>query len=272
MRFFDQNLESTVLQRASLEKDLRHGIANGELQLHYQPQWNSGGAIVGAEALVRWQSPSRGLVQPGDFISMAEETGLILPLGHSVMECACAQLASWAKDESTAHLTIAVNVSVRQFQQAGFETEILTLIESAHADPRKLKLELTESVLLTDVESVIAKMKMLNARGLTFSLDDFGTGYSSLSYLRSLPLSQLKIDRSFVNCLLDDSNCATIVRSIIALAQSFGLEVIAEGVETEEQRAVLDQLGCQTYQGYLLSKPLPVEDFLGFIRRHGCPK
>jgi diguanylate cyclase (GGDEF)-like protein/PAS domain S-box-containing protein len=261
MRFFDQKLEDAVFARVALEKDLRHGISNGELILHYQPQVNSAGGITGAEALVRWQHPRRGLVSPMEFIPLAEETGLILPLGRWVMQVACAQIAAWAKDEETAHLTLAVNVSALQLQQPDFVDEVLSLLARTGADPRKLKLELTESLLLSHIESTIAKMAALNARGLTFSLDDFGTGYSSLSYLRRLPLSQLKIDRSFVQDLLLDSNNAVIARTIIALANNLGLDVIAEGVETQEQLEQLKMDGCASFQGFLFGRPVPIEEF-----------
>jgi diguanylate cyclase (GGDEF)-like protein/PAS domain S-box-containing protein len=261
MRFFDQKLEDAVFARVSLEKDLRHGIANGELILHFQPQVNSEGGITGAEALVRWQHPRRGLVSPMEFIPLAEETGLILPLGRWVMEVACAQIAAWAEDEESAHLTLAVNVSALQFQQPDFVDEVLSLLARTGADPQKLKLELTESLLLSHIESTIAKMAALNAQGLTFSLDDFGTGYSSLSYLRRLPLSQLKIDRSFVQDLLLDSNNAVIARTIIALGQNLGLNVIAEGVETWEQLEQLKMDGCAAFQGYLFGRPVPIKEF-----------
>jgi EAL domain-containing protein (putative c-di-GMP-specific phosphodiesterase class I) len=261
MRFFDQDLEATVIARVSLEKELRHGIANGQLLLYYQPQVDNVGIITGAEALVRWQHPRLGLVSPGDFIPLAEETGLILPLGRWVMENACAQIATWARDEETAHLTLAVNVSARQFQQPEFVEEVLTLLARTHADPQKLTLELTESLLLSNVEFVIAKMTALNEKGLIFSLDDFGTGYSSLSYLRRLPLSQLKIDQSFVRDLLIDSDDAAVAATIIALSHSLRLAVIAEGVETWEQLEQLKIFGCGAFQGYLFGRPVPIEEF-----------
>lgn len=261
MRFFDQDLEATVIARVSLEKELRHGIANGQLLLYYQPQVDNVGIITGAEALVRWQHPRLGLVSPGDFIPLAEETGLILPLGRWVMENACAQIAAWARDEETAHLTLAVNVSARQFQQPEFVEEVLTLLARTHADPQKLTLELTESLLLSNVEFVIAKMTALNEKGLIFSLDDFGTGYSSLSYLRRLPLSQLKIDQSFVRDLLIDSDDAAVAATIIALSHSLRLAVIAEGVETWEQLEQLKIFGCGAFQGYLFGRPVPIEEF-----------
>jgi EAL domain-containing protein (putative c-di-GMP-specific phosphodiesterase class I) len=261
MRFFDQDLEAAVIARVSLEKDLRRGIAHGQLLLYYQPQVDSEGRITGAEALVRWQHPRLGLVAPGEFIPLAEETGLILPLGRWVMEKACAQIAAWAEREETAHLTLAVNVSARQFQQPKFVEEVLSLLARTHTDPRKLKLELTETVLLGNVDFIIASMTALNEQGLSFSLDDFGTGYSSLSYLRRLPLSQLKIDESFVRDLLIDSNDVAVAGTIIALAHSLGLAVIAEGVETREQLEQLKMYGCGAFQGYFFGRPVPIEEF-----------
>jgi diguanylate cyclase (GGDEF)-like protein/PAS domain S-box-containing protein len=265
MRFFDQDLEAAVLARVALEKDLSDGILNGELLLYYQPQVDSRGSITGAEALVRWQHPSRGLVYPDEFIPLAEETGLILPMGRWVMENACAQIAAWAKNEETAHLTVAVNVSARQFQQPEFVAEVLALLDRTHIDARKLKLELTESLLLSNVESVISKMAALNDRGLSFCLDDFGTGYSSLSYLRRLPLSRLKIDRSFVRDLLTDINSMAIARTIVDMAHSLGMTVIAEGVETSAQLEQLKIYGCTAFQGYFFGRPLPVGEFANLL-------
>jgi EAL domain-containing protein (putative c-di-GMP-specific phosphodiesterase class I) len=202
------------------------------------------------------------MVPPAEFIPQAEVTGLILPLGHWVLETACTQLVAWAKLPDMLHLTLAVNVSARQFRHADFVDQVLTIINRTGADPKKLKLEMTESLLLHDVEDIIAKMIALKAKGVGFSLDDFGTGYSSLSYLKRLPLDQVKIDQSFVRDVLTDSNDATIARTIVALAQSMGLAVIAEGVETEAQRDFLATNGCTAYQGYLFGRPMPVEDFL----------
>jgi len=261
MRFFDQDLEAAVVAHASLEKDLRHGVSNGELLLYYQPQVDNRGCTVGAEALVRWQHPVRGLVSPAEFIPLAEETGIILPLGRWVMEAACAQIAAWADDKETAHLTLAVNVSARQFQQPGFVEEVLSVLAHTRANPHKLKLELTESVLLSHFESIIGTMAALNAQGIVFSLDDFGTGYSSLSYLQRLPFRQLKIDQSFVRGLLTDANCSAIAYSTVVLAQSLRLDVIAEGVETREQLEQLKSFGCKAFQGYYFGRPVPAGEF-----------
>ena len=260
VRFFDPDLQASVKARTLMEDDLRHGITNNQFLLHYQPQVDSG-EVVGAEALIRWIHPRRGMVSPSEFIPLAEETGLILPLGKWVLETACKQIADWGKRGETAGITVAVNVSARQFRQPDFVEEILEALERGKADPRRLKLELTESMLVDNIEDVVAKMTKLKSLGLSFSLDDFGTGYSSLSYLKRLPLDQLKIDQSFVLDLLADSNNGAIAQTIIALGQTMGLSVIAEGVETEEQRDFLVELGCPAYQGYLFSRPLPVQEF-----------
>jgi diguanylate cyclase (GGDEF)-like protein/PAS domain S-box-containing protein len=266
IRFFDPKMQAAATDRAALEADFRQGLRQQEFLLHYQPQLCAEDCVVGAEVLVRWQQPRRGLVSPAEFIPLAEETGLILPLGKWVLETACRQLASWAACPAMARLTMAVNVSARQFRDPGFVKQVLAVLDRTGANPQLLKLELTESLLVENVEETIAKMSALKARGVGFSLDDFGTGYSSLSYLKRLPLDQLKIDESFVRDVLTDPNDAVITRTIIALGQSLGLEVIAEGVETEEQRAFLAELDCHAYQGYLFCRPLPAEQFERFMR------
>ena len=261
LRFFDAEMQAVVTASALLEADLRQGIQKNQFLLYYQPQVDGAGRITGAEALLRWQHPQRGLVPPAEFIPAAEMSGLILPLGHWVMQQACRQLVCWAARPATAHLTLAVNVSSRQFRQPDFVTQVLAVLDSTGANPYRLKLELTESLLLDDVEDIIDKMNVLKVQGVSFSLDDFGTGYSSLSYLKRLPLAQLKIDQSFVRDILTDPNDAVIARTIVALGQSLGLAVIAEGVETEAQRGFLASYGCHAYQGYLFSRPLPLENF-----------
>ncbi|MGC1379189.1 MAG: GGDEF domain-containing phosphodiesterase, partial [Anaerolineales bacterium] len=261
LRFFDPEMQAAVTARATLETDLRQGLQQKEFLLYYQPQVDEQGRMMGAEALARWQHPRRGLMLPVDFIPLAEETGLILPLGHWVLETACAQLVAWAAQPEMACLTLAVNVSARQFHRSDFVGQVLEVLDQTGANPQKLKLELTESLLLEDVEDVIAKMTALKAKGVSFSLDDFGIGYSSLSYLKRLPLDQLKIDQSFVRDILTDSDDAAIACTIVALAQSMGLEVIAEGVETIEQRDFLARHSCHAFQGYLFGKPVPVEQF-----------
>jgi diguanylate cyclase (GGDEF)-like protein/PAS domain S-box-containing protein len=259
VRFFNQDMQAAVSARAKLEADLRQGLRESQFLLYYQPQINEDGHMIGMEALVRWQHPMCGLVLPAKFIHVSEETALILPLGQWVLETACAQLAIWAANPSTAQLSVAVNVSARQFHHEHFVEQILKTLDQSGANPQRLKLEITESLLLDDVEATIAKMTALKAKGVSFSLDDFGTGYSSLSYLKRLPLDQLKIDQSFVRDVLIDYNDAAIARTIVTLAQSLGLAVIAEGVETEGQRNFLAHHDCHLYQGYLFSRPLPID-------------
>jgi diguanylate cyclase (GGDEF)-like protein len=268
-RFFDSNMEVTVRERTLLERDLRLAIEEKQFQLYYQSQVESEGRILGAEALIRWNHPTRGLVPPDAFIPLAEETGLIVPLGHWVLETACYQLAAWAKRPGTADLKVAVNVSAREFQQPGFVEHLIATLKATGADPRRLELELTESLLVENVDEVIQKMSALQASGVGFSLDDFGTGYSSLSYLKRMPLDQVKIDRSFVRDILTDSNAAAIAKTVLALAHTLGLGVIAEGVETLEQRVFLTNAGCVVFQGYYYSRPLPLKGFEELIPPQG---
>ncbi|MDO8932683.1 MAG: EAL domain-containing protein, partial [Rhodocyclaceae bacterium] len=261
LRFFDREMQAVVSARAGLEADLREGLRAQQFLLYYQAQVDDDGHMTGAEALLRWRHPQRGLVSPDDFIPLAEESGLILPLGHWVLETACRQLVAWTARPHLAHLTMAVNVSARQFRHPDFVEQVLGVLDRLGVDPKKLKIELTESLLVEDVEETIVKMTTLKARGVGFSLDDFGTGYSSLSYLKRLPVDQLKIDRSFVHDLLTDPNDLVIARTIVALGQSMGMTVIAEGVETEGQRGFLAANGCHAFQGYLFSRPLPLSEF-----------
>ncbi|HIJ62682.1 MAG TPA: EAL domain-containing protein [Rhodospirillaceae bacterium] len=267
IRFFDPGLQATIKARATLEADMRQGIREDQFILHYQPQVNGDGRLTGAEALLRWQHPQRGVLLPDEFIPLAEETGFILHLGRYVLEEGCARIVAWSQRSETSCLTLAVNVSARQFHQADFVEQVMAIVNRTRADPKKLKLELTESLLLENIEKVISKMASLKAIGVGFSLDDFGTGYSSLNYLKRLPLDQLKIDRSFVRDVLTDPNDAAIAKTIIALADSLGLGVIAEGVETEAQRNFLAASGCNAYQGYFYSRPLPLEGFEQFARQ-----
>ncbi len=246
-----------VTARATMEADMRTGIYQQQFLLYYQPQVNSAGKLIGAEALLRWQHPRKGMISPADFIPLAEESGLIIPLGTWILKTACQQLRAWGSDRQTANLTMAVNVSAKQFRQPDFVAGVLSTIQEIGIDARKLKLELTESLLVDDIEETIGKMNQLKAHGVCFSLDDFGTGYSSLSYLKRLPLDQLKIDQSFVRDILIDPNDAAITRTIIGLGKSLGLAVIAEGVETEAQLAFLQNQDCHAFQGYLFGKPAP---------------
>ena len=257
-RFFDPVMQAAVATHAELAEEIRRGLKRLEFVLYYQPQIDCGGHCTGAEALVRWQHPTRGLVSPAEFIPLAEETGTILPLGEWVLESACQQLVAWSGSPHTAHWTLAINVSALQLAQPGFVSSVRKALQRSGAPADKLKLELTESMLVDDVEDIIVKMTTLKALGVSFSLDDFGTGYSSLSYLKRLPLSQLKIDRSFVQDVLTDPSDAVIARTIVALGHSLGLTVIAEGVETAEQRDALAGMECDAFQGYFYSRPVPV--------------
>ena len=265
LRFYDPQMQAAVSERAALELDMRAGLAQGQFELYYQPQVDNG-RITGAEALLRWRHPRDGFVSPAQFIPLAEESGLILPIGEWALQAACERLALWAQQPALAGLTLAVNVSPRQFHQSCFVPQVLAALARAGAEGRHLKLEMTEGLLLADVEDTIAKMSTLRSYGVGFSLDDFGTGYSSLAYLKRLPLTQLKIDQSFVRDVLTDPNDAAIARTVVALANSLGLGVIAEGVETEEQRAFLARNHCHSWQGYLLSKPIPAADFEQLVR------
>ncbi|WP_291994220.1 GGDEF and EAL domain-containing protein [Candidatus Accumulibacter sp. ACC003] len=264
--FFDQALQRVAVGNASQEDCLRHALRENEFVLHYQPQVAGDGRVIGSEALLRWRSPERGIVLPAEFIPLAERSGLILPLGYWVLETACSQLALWARRSDLAQLTIAVNVSARQFHESRFADKVLAILAQTGANPALLKLELTESLLVDNVDEFIDKVSRMKAWGIRFSLDDFGTGYSSLSYLKRLPLDQLKIDHSFVRDVLSDSSDAAIARTIVTLAHSVGLGVIAEGVDSEGQRAFLASVGCDAYQGYLFSRPLAIDEFEEFAR------
>ena len=266
-RFYDPAMQAAAEARAVMEKDMRRGLAMDEFVLYYQVQVNGEGQPVGAEALVRWQHATRGLVSPAEFIPLAEQTGMILELGQWVLQTACAQLAAWAREPAMAHWTMAVNVSASQFANADFVGNVFSALQGSGARADRLKLELTESMLAVDIEDIVFKMFAIKSRGVSFSLDDFGTGYSSLSYLKRLPLSQLKIDRSFVRDILRDPNDAAIARTILALGHTLGLEVIAEGVETAEQHAFLAQIGCDAFQGYLFGRPAPHLDAMDSLAR-----
>jgi diguanylate cyclase (GGDEF)-like protein/PAS domain S-box-containing protein len=265
VRFFDPEMQAVVTANATLATDLRQAWREGQFLIDYQPQVGADGRMTGVEALLRWRHPNREMVPPAHFIPTAEETSLIVPIGRWVLEQACAQLAEWSRHPQRSHLSIAVNVSVRQFRDPSFVDEVMTAIANSGIAPHKLKLELTESLLAHGIEVTVAKMGSLKAMGVTLSLDDFGMGYSSLSYLKRLPLDQLKIDREFVKDILTDANDAAIARTIIGLAQSLGLGVIAEGVETQAQRAFLAQQGCYEYQGFLFCKPLPIDELEAFM-------
>jgi len=267
LRFFDPKMQASITARADLESELRKALQGQQFRLYYQIQVDSANRILGAEALIRWFHPERGMVSPLDFIPLAEESGLIVPIGKWVLDAACAQLKIWQADVLTRALTLSVNVSARQFHQADFVAQVERAVEDHAVNPKLLKLELTESILLENIDETIAIMSELREIGVCFSLDDFGTGYSSLQYLKRLPLDQLKIDQSFVRDLAADSSDKAIVKTIIAMAQGLNLEVIAEGVETEEQRLLLLSKDCHAFQGYLFSKPLPIDEFAVLLRQ-----
>jgi len=266
LRFFDPQMQASIDAHAALESDLAKAFKHQQFQLYYQVQVDELNHPLGAETLIRWIHPERGFVSPAQFIPLAEETGLILRIGLWVLETACAQLKAWEQDALTRDLVLAVNVSAKQFRQADFVDQVQAVMQQYCINPTRLKLELTESMLVVDIEKIITTMNILKEAGIRFSMDDFGTGYSSLQYLNRLPLDQLKIDMSFVRDMTAKSDNA-IVQTIIAMAQSLNLNVIAEGVETEEQRQLLYSYGCRHYQGYLFSKPLPVAQFEELLKQ-----
>jgi diguanylate cyclase (GGDEF)-like protein/PAS domain S-box-containing protein len=263
---FEPKMQKALIERTQLEADLRQSILNGdEFELHYQAQVDCKGKILGAEALIRWNHTLRGLVNPADFIPLAEETGMIVAVGTWVLEKGCETLAAWAKNPKTQDLKLAINVSSRQLSQDNFVNQVIETLATTGANPRLLKLEITESMVVDNVKETIAKMYALKELGLSFSMDDFGTGYSSLSYLQKLPLDQLKIDQSFVRHLSFDGHDSAIVKTIINLGENLSLNIIAEGVETTMQRDYLSNFGCLVFQGYLFSRPLPENEFLAMI-------
>jgi diguanylate cyclase (GGDEF)-like protein len=266
LRFFDPQMQASITARVSLEGELRKALELQQFHLYYQIQVDSSHHPLGAEALIRWIHPLRGVVPPDQFIPLAEETGLILPIGQWVLETACAQLKVWQQDVLTRDLVLAVNVSARQFRQANFVAQVKVIVQQHGINPKLLKLELTEGMLLENIEETIATMNALKEIGIGFSLDDFGTGYSSLQYLKRLPLDQLKIDQSFVRDIATDSDDKAIVLTIVTMAQSLGIHVIAEGVETNQQQQLLLDRGCFYYQGYLFGKPVPIEQFETLLR------
>jgi diguanylate cyclase (GGDEF)-like protein/PAS domain S-box-containing protein len=265
VRFFDPAMQAILVVRMMMESNLRIALSQQQFELHYQCQVNADRKLIGAEALLRWHHPDRGYISPAEFIPLAEETGLIIAIGNWVLETACAQLKRWEQNAATAHLSLAVNVSAKQFQQSDFVEQVTEMVRRHAINPAHLKIELTESTILDNVDATTEKMSQLGKSGIRFSMDDFGTGYSSLAYLQRLPLNQLKIDQSFVRDLSEDENDATIVRTIISLGVNLGLHVIAEGVETEAQHKFLLAHHCHAFQGYLFSKPLPLDDFMMLV-------
>lgn len=265
LRFFDPGMQARLDEHSELENELRHALERGQLQLHYQLQIDKAHSTIGAEALLRWEHPERGHISPAQFIPLAEETGLILSIGLWVMQTACAQIKAWSSNPVTRRLQLAINVSARQFRQANFVALVQQTLSANNIDPQRLKIELTESLVLDNVSDTIIKMNTLKEMGVSLSMDDFGTGYSSLSYLKLLPLDQLKIDQSFVRNVATDPNDAAIVKAIITMGNAFGLHVIAEGVESAAQHEFLAQHGCHGYQGFLFGKPMPIEQFDGLV-------
>lgn len=266
--FFDPKMAANIMARVSLENELRTALEKHQFHLLYQIQMDNHRRPIGAEVLLRWKHPEHGMILPMEFISLAEDTGLIVPIGLWVLQSACARLNEWRDHAVARNLTLAVNVSIRQFQQTDFVDKVAAVLRDCDVDPTHLKMELTESIVMENIEETISKMQALKQLGISFSLDDFGTGYSSLQYLKRLPLDQIKIDQSFVRDISTDQSDAAIVQTIIAMSDVLGLHVIAEGVETEAQREFLELRGCHAYQGYLFGKPLPLDDFLKSVQRH----
>jgi len=257
---YDTKIQADITARETLENDLRSALTNDEFVLFYQAQFQHN-KIIGAEALIRWQHPTRGLILPDHFIPLSESTGLIIPIGNWALHEACTQLKTWSHQESTKDLKLAVNISIRQFQQTHFVDQVIEAITNYKINPQNLKLELTESLFLGDLDSAIFKMNKLRKIGVHFSMDDFGTGYSSLSNLKKLPIEQVKIDKSFVRDISSNPDDAVIVQTIIAMTQHMGMSVIAEGVESDLQRVFLEENDCACFQGYLFSKPVPLDQF-----------
>jgi PAS domain S-box-containing protein len=268
LRFFDPTMQATLDLHSALEAELREALSKNQFRLYYQPQVDELHRVGGVEALIRWLHPERGLISPDDFIPLAEESDLILPIGLWVLQTACEQLKIWKNNPYTAQLNVAVNVSSRQFRQPDFVAQIQQVLQNCGVNPSLLKLELTESLVLENVEETIQKMAAIQHLGVNFSMDDFGTGFSSLSYLAQLPLNQLKIDKSFVNKIFEHRDNEMIARTIIAMGIGLGMNVIAEGVETIAQQKFLEASGCLFYQGYLFSRPLPIEELEVYLQQN----
>jgi predicted signal transduction protein with EAL and GGDEF domain len=265
LRFFEPQMQEAINTRAAMEMELHKALENRQFHLHYQIQVDNTRRPMGAEVLIRWMHPERGLVLPAEFIPLAETTGQIVSIGSWALQTACAQINEWQKNAATRNFVLAVNISAKQFMHADFASQVQAVVRQYGINPKLLKLELTESMLFENIELIIGTMSSLKKFGIQFSLDDFGTGYSSLQYLKLLPLDQLKIDQSFVRNIAIDGSDQTIVRTIISMANNLGLDIIAEGVETEEQQQILFGKGCNHYQGYLYGKPVPIKQFDGLL-------
>jgi EAL domain-containing protein (putative c-di-GMP-specific phosphodiesterase class I) len=264
--FFDPDIQSQLDSIAQLKEWMREAL-DDQYRLYYQIQVNQNGMPVGAEALIRWHHPVKGIVSPAQFIPLAEESGLIVDIGNWVLRTACNRLKTWEVRDEFRNLVLSVNVSAKQFAHSNFVAQVTQILDQTGVNPSKLKLELTESMLASNIDNTISKMQALKAVGIQFSLDDFGTGFSSLTYLKRLPLDQLKIDQSFVRDATNDQSDAAIVRTIIALGLTLEMNVVAEGVETQEQYNFLASNGCHTFQGYLFSRPVPIEEFENQVSR-----
>jgi EAL domain-containing protein (putative c-di-GMP-specific phosphodiesterase class I) len=267
VRFYDPLTQERLESRSEMERELRYALEYEEFKLHYQVQVNDDSFPIGAEALLRWNNRKLGNVSPAEFIPLAEKTGLIVSIGEWVLKTACAQIKQWESDALTRNLDLAINVSMRQFNEVDFVARTKAIIQESGINPTRLKLEITESMIMNNVQTIISTMNELKSLGVKFSMDDFGTGYSSLSYIKRLPLDQLKIDQSFVQDLQTNIHDRSIVRTIIAMALSLNLDIIAEGVETEEQRNILIDKGCRKFQGYFFSKPVPIEQLEVYLEK-----
>jgi EAL domain-containing protein (putative c-di-GMP-specific phosphodiesterase class I) len=264
-------LQTDAVRLDGLAAELRLALDQQRLQLHYQPQVDGAGRLVGVEALLRWPHTQRGWVPPSDFIPLAEQSGLMPELGHWVLRQACAQLAAWRQQPGLQDLVVAVNVSAQQFDQPDFVPTVVHLLQQQGLPPALLKVELTESALAQDLAGVINKMQTLRAHGVALALDDFGTGFSSLSLLRQLPLNEIKIDQAFVRDLTSSAEAEAIARAIVAMGLGLGMDVVAEGVETEAQRAALARMGCGAYQRWLIARPLQAEELAAWVRQRPAP-
>jgi diguanylate cyclase (GGDEF)-like protein/PAS domain S-box-containing protein len=270
--FYRPSMQLLADQHLEMEKALHTSLQNNELYLHYQPQVNQNFQIVGAEALLRWQHPKQGFIPPDQFIPLAEETGLILPIGKWVMYQTCAQLAQWQKDNlCPENFRLAINISAKQFEHASFIDQLTDIVQSTGVNPNLLELELTESVLISNLDNTIAKMELIRDMGIALSIDDFGTGYSSLKYLKRMPINQLKIDKSFIVDLLTDSNDRAITETIIAMASHLQMEIIAEGVEDADVMEQLLALGCNQFQGYYFSRPVAADNYTELLKVQKLP-